>query len=149
MLAIIRLLFPALLPSWRFFDVIAPSPRIQYALLGTKTETEYCWCEFRPRPLRVSISNTLTRLFWNPVRNDNLFLVSCAERIVENPTRHSEDEIFKRIFSDFHANALGDGVLDANYVKFRLLLVRRQGESLQHDVIFYSQVKCLSDDVEK
>ena len=28
-----KLLLPALIPSWSFFDVIAPSPRIEYALL--------------------------------------------------------------------------------------------------------------------
>ena len=34
----LRLLLPALIPSWRFFDVIAPSPRIEYALGATSTD---------------------------------------------------------------------------------------------------------------
>lgn len=31
-----RLLLPAIVPSWRFFDEIAPSPRVEYAC-RTKT----------------------------------------------------------------------------------------------------------------
>jgi len=33
------------------------------------------------------------RMFWNPSWNESLFLVSCAERLLQNPTPHSEDEI--------------------------------------------------------
>lgn len=36
-------------------------------------------------------------MLWNPVRNESLFLVSCAERLIEHPTVHSEEEILKRI----------------------------------------------------
>ncbi len=42
-------------------------------------------------------------MFWNPEGNESLFLVSCAERIMENYTPHSENEILKRIARDiFH-----------------------------------------------
>lgn len=149
MLAIIQLLLPALLPSWRFFDVIAPSPRIQFALLQSKTETPTYWREFRPRPAQVSIIKFIIRLFWNPTRNENLFLVSCAERIIEHPTRHSEDEIFNRLVSDFRANALDVRVSELSYVKFRLLLVRREEGGLQQDVIFNSRVQSLFEDIVK
>ena len=33
MLQTVKLLLPALIPSWRFFSTIAPSPRIEFALL--------------------------------------------------------------------------------------------------------------------
>ena len=41
---IIRLLLPALIPSWRFFDVVAPSPRIEFVLLETAGD---CRAAFR------------------------------------------------------------------------------------------------------
>lgn len=33
-LAPFKLLLPALIPSWNFFDVIAPAPRVEYAQIG-------------------------------------------------------------------------------------------------------------------
>ena len=36
MLRTLKLLLPVLIPSWRFFDFIAPSPRIQFSLLKTE-----------------------------------------------------------------------------------------------------------------
>ena len=47
----LKLLLPALIPSWRFFDTIAPSPRIEYALLHDP-HAAAAWREFRPRPAR-------------------------------------------------------------------------------------------------
>ncbi len=45
------LLLPALIPSWNFFDVIAPSPRIEAARLAS-TDAQPVWREFRSRPQR-------------------------------------------------------------------------------------------------
>ena len=82
MLRPLALLLPALIPSWRFFDVIAPSPRIEFAML-TSPDSAAVWQAFRPRPARVALSTMLGRLFWNPRWNESLFLVSCAERLVD------------------------------------------------------------------
>ena len=69
MLRTLKLLLPALVPSWRFFDTIAPSPRIEYALLRNAEEPPSSddWREFRPRPARQSAIRMLGRLLWNPV----------------------------------------------------------------------------------
>lgn len=117
MLRPLTLLLPALIPSWRFFDVIAPSPRIEYALLPTEVAAAD-WREFRPRPQRVSLPQMLGRLLWNPRWNETLFLVSCAERLVDAPTAHSEDEIFRRIAAD-----LADA--PEAWLAFRLVFVHR------------------------
>lgn len=117
MLRPFTLLLPALIPSWRFFDVIAPSPRIEYALLPGETAPGD-WREFRPRPERVSLAAMLGRLVWNPRWNETLFLVSCAERLVDEPTAHSEDEIFRRIAAD-----LADA--PEPWLTFRLVFVHR------------------------
>ncbi|MET0545976.1 MAG: hypothetical protein ABWZ40_06670, partial [Caulobacterales bacterium] len=96
MLKSLKLLLPALLPSWNFFDSIGPSPRIEYALLLTPEDQSPNWREFRPRPANLSFAAMLGRVFWNPRWNENLFLVSCAEKIVDAPTEHSIQEVFQR-----------------------------------------------------
>ncbi len=148
MLHTLKLLLPALLPSWNFFDVIAPSPRIQFSLLSKKDETPEEWQEFRPRPAKLTFIQMLKRLLWNPKWNESLFMVSCAERIIAQPAQriqqHSEDEILKRIIRILPESNLN--LATANYLQFRLVLVQRQGEQLQHEIVFYSRIQALIRD---
>lgn len=102
MLQTLKLLIPALIPSWNFFDAVASSPRIEYACMGAPGETVGSWREFRPRPQRVGAPGALARLIWNARWNEALFVVSCAERLLAEPTAHSQDEIFRRIAADLH-----------------------------------------------
>ncbi len=134
----LKLLLPALIPSWRFFDVIAPSPRIEYTLLGTADETPVNWQEFRPRPLTVPISLMLKRMFWNPRWNEQLFLMSCAERLMAHPTEHSEREILNRIGAELD-EARRD-VQSTPYLQFRLVFLVRQGEEIHKRVTYSSKV---------
>ena len=137
----LKLLLPALLPSWRFFDVIAPSPRIQYALLNSATETPGQWRDFRPRPKNLTLLQMFARVFWNPKWNESLFLVSCAERIIEQPTWHSEQEILKRILEEIKTNTEDNNSKTVTHFIFRLLTVHRQGEELQQEIVFNSSVQ--------
>lgn len=98
------------------------------------------WQEFRPRPDTVSFSQMLKRMLWNPWWNECLFLMSCAERLLANPTEHSEDEILKRIQNDL---AKEGKTRDATQVQFRLVLVERQGESIVEEAVFHSRVESL------
>jgi len=146
MFHILKLLLPAVIPSWRFFDVIAPSPRIQFALLNSAnapSDDHHEWREFRPRPAHLSFLQMLGRMFWNPERNESLFLVSCAERIVQQPTQHSEDEILKRIIAEIKSNHSGL-TEKITHLQFRLLLVQRQDSQLQQQVVFHSRIQPLS-----
>ena len=148
MLFTLKLLLPALLPSWRFFDFIAPSPRIQYALLRASDDTPEKWSEFRPRPQSLSFLQMLGHMFWNPGWNESLFLVSCAERLLENPTAHSEDEIFKRIISDLEKDNADPDLKSATHLQFRLLLVQRKNSEIEQAVAFESRIRVLpSQDV--
>jgi hypothetical protein len=114
----LKLLAPALIPAWNFFDVIAASPRVDYAL------DEGAWRAFRPRPARVSLAAMLGRLVWNARWNETLFVVACAERLIAAPTAHSEDEIFRRIAADL-ADAGEAG--EAARLSFRIVLVSEDG----------------------
>jgi hypothetical protein len=140
MLNAFRLLLPALIPSWNFFDVIAPSPRVEYALRPAKDEAPADWREFRPRPAAVPVPTMLGRLLWNPRWNQTLFVVSCAERLVDDPSDHSQDEIFRRIAVD-----LANGSDAPAWLSFRLVFLGRQGEAIEREVLFQSAPRRLRD----
>lgn len=138
----LALLMPALIPSWNFFDVIAPSPRIEYALRPSSAVPEDGWREFRPRPERLTVAERLRRLAWNPRWNETLFLVSCAERLIQAPTDHSQDEIFARLAADLSAEAGLTG--NEPWLSFRLVFVSREGQELQREVLFQSAPRRLA-----
>lgn len=131
------LLTPALIPSWNFFDVIAPSPRVEYALAESRDAVLDAWTEFRPRPQRLSPADMLARLFWNPRWNESLYLVSCAERLVEEPTAHGENEIFRRIAADLAARSD-----EPTWLSFRLMFVDPTGE---REVLYQAAPRRLAD----
>ena len=115
------LLLPALVPSWRFFKTIAPSPRIEYRLIGNFGVSG--WRESHPRPRHVPPAQIVRRLFWNPSWNEQLFLVSCAERLDEEPTQHSIDEINKRVAATLPIRA-------GAFLQFRIVFVSRLGQNI-------------------
>lgn len=143
LLAPLKLLLPALIPSWNFFDVIAPAPRVEYALLASPGDASGTWREFRPRPERVPVAAMLTRLIWNPRWNQTLFVMSCAERLAEdrNP-EHSEAELFKRIAADLVVQAQDPA---RPWLCFRLVFVSREGEALTEEVLFQPAPRRLAD----
>ena len=141
MLRPLALLLPALIPSWRFFDVIAPSPRIEYAL-SPGPDVGGVWREVRPRPNRVSPATMAWRLLWNPRWNETLFLVSCAERLADEPTAHGEDEIYRRIAADLWRADDADG---EGWLAFRLVFVSRDGDALVREVLFEPAPRRLAD----
>lgn len=130
MLQVFRLLLPALVPAWNFFDVIADSPRVEFACTPTAGEVPATWQLFRPPSSRQSARSVLRRLVWNPVWNETLFVVSCAERLMRQPTAHSEDEIFKRITADL----VRGGTSPETWLRFRLAFIGREGEALTREV---------------
>ena len=85
----------------------------------------------------------MMRMLWNPRWNESLFLTSCAERILENPTLHSEDEILNRIMRDILGNNAGTQVNTATHMQFRLLVIQRHGSQLQHTIAFHSRIQTL------
>jgi hypothetical protein len=138
----LRLLLPALVPSWRFFDTIAASPRIQYAVFDAEQHIVIDWQEFRPRPTHTSLLTLVERLFWNPQWNESLFMMSCAERIMENYTAHSEDEILTRIGNHYLHDQLSRHTT-AQQFQFRLLFIERHGANVRQDIRFVSRLATL------
>lgn len=127
----LRLLPPAVVPSWRFFDTVAASPRIDYALLADADDEAADWREFRPRPAVLTVGAMLRRLVWNAQWNENLFLVSLAERLIHDPDAatlaHSERELVMRVAR--HLSRHGAGAAFAQ-VRIRLVARGEDGERL-------------------
>lgn len=128
----LQLLLPALIPSWNFFDVIAPSPRIECAVTASADTAPDDWRAFRPRPARVHPGEMAARLLWNPRWNESLFLVSCAERLIDHPTAHSEDEIFTRLAADLARRSR----TVEGWLWFRLVFVAREEGAILREVLF-------------
>lgn len=139
----LALLAPALIPSWRFFDTIAASPRVEYVLLQAPDAPAELWREFRPRPHRIPPLAVVARLFWNPRWNESLFLVSCAERLIDRPTAHSEAEILARIAGDLAGTP--DATTLPEWLAFRLVFLHRAGETVAREVQFQSQPRRWAD----
>jgi len=139
----LALLFPALIPSWRFFDVIAPSPRIQFCLVNPNQHDEADWTPFRPRPQHVGFFTMLKRMIWNPTWNEDLFMVSCAERLIECPNSHSEDEILKRVANALVRQHPEPDALKGMQLTFRLVLIQRIEDSLHEEIVFTSRAQTI------
>ncbi|MEW5686644.1 MAG: hypothetical protein AB1942_17135 [Pseudomonadota bacterium] len=106
-------------------------------MLAAEDASADVWREFRPRPRRVSLFEMARRMLWNPRLNETLFVLSCAERLVETPTAHSEDQILAGIARDLDSSA--------GWLVFRLVFVRREGEALAREVLFQSRPRRLAD----
>ena len=128
MLRAVGLFLPVLFPSWRFFAWIAPSPRIEVAILPDWRAVPAHWKEFRPRPKRVSPISMVRRLFWNPDWNESLFLLSCAERVVESEeAKTAERKIADRVRAELIERHGGKPKRIGEAYCFRLIAYSRTG----------------------
>lgn len=122
----LRLLLPAIVPSWRFFDAVTASPRVDYALLAAPDRLVEQWREFRPRPAVLGLGTMLRRLLWNAQWNENLYLVSLAERLMSAATEetavHSQRELLLRVARHLDRHMAHD---HRAYLQIRLRLVNR------------------------
>jgi hypothetical protein len=117
-------LLPALIPSWRFFDVIGPAPRCEYRLLSAPARPIDSWREFRPRPAHLSPLQVIGHLFWSPAWNETLFVMRCAERVLEGDTGFPLAELERRLRAHLVARGL---IADAPLFEMRILACRRSG----------------------
>ena len=129
---VLSLLLPALIPSWRFFKTVEPSPRLEWMInKGT-------WREYRPRPFSVSGWQMTRRLIWNPQWNDALYMVSLAERLTLAPDDQTLNEIWNRLGRDL----AGQGVKPADQVQFRLVFVSRAAPEVTYlsEMMLFSEI---------
>ena len=140
-LGIVNLLLPALFPSWRFFDVIGPSPRIELCQFDTPQDDlpehdQTVWRECRQRPAHVGFRGMLKDFFWNAAWNESLHLANCAERIIQGQTEHCSREIRLRLRADLLRDA--DIETLPAFFRFRLVFVSQAEDRLRRDILFVS-----------
>jgi hypothetical protein len=126
----LRLLLPAIIPSWRFFDAVAASPRVDYAITPAPDTPNPAWAEYAPRPARVTPGAMARRMVWNAPWNEALYLVSLSERLIQHidahTTRHSERELLIRVARGLNGCE--------GYLTLRIRLERRVGERVQSHI---------------
>lgn len=135
-LKILKLLLPAMFPSWRFFDVIGPSPRVEFCPLDNPEDDAAVWHECRPRPARLGFRERLKGFFWNARWNETLYLTNCAERFIQGQEEYASRELRRRLRSDLLRAEGAEGI--PAFFRFRLVFVSRDDESLRRDVAFVS-----------
>ena len=134
MFRLLTLLLPGLIPSWKFFKSIEPSPRVQWRSLDAEGVVSKEWQEFRPRPQTISLLDFVKRLIWNPDWNESLYLVSLSERLTLEPTEHSGHEI-KALLS----RHLAEVQPHTDQLQFRLVFVRREDGKLAEEITHLSE----------
>lgn len=132
---VLSLLIPALIPSWRFFKAVEPSPRVQWCVGNG------AWRDFRPRPASLSAWVILRRLVWNPHWNDTLYMVSLAERLTLAPDPATMAEIWVRLGREIR----GAGVGPAAIVRFRLVFVSISDGITTSDITYQSARRPLNE----
>lgn len=135
---VFKLLLPALIPGWNFFDVISASPRIQYTLLQSENDASQEWIDFRPRPEKVSCLKMLGRMFYNAHWNETLFITSCAERLLSDPTKCSENVLVQRLINDLMNRSESPETISATLLQIRIVIIKRVHAQLQQEVAYIS-----------
>ena len=141
----LRLLLPALIPSWRFFDSIGSSPRLEFALLKTPDNSAPEWREFDPRPAQVPLAAMLLRLFWNRHWNESLYLVSCAEKLLAEPSAVNESNLLRRIANHNQLDAPASGLEQPAFLSVRVSVLKRERGSIIRQVLFVSLPRPLDE----
>lgn len=142
-LAGVRLMLPAMLPSWRFFDAVTASPRLDYMVVSVGGIGSGRWREFRPRVARLGAGAMVRRLFWNAEWNETLFLVSLAERLVGDhgaaTEAHSQRELLLRVARHLQRAGLA-GSADGFRIRLRFVGRPGRGEPVTEEVVYRSDL---------
>lgn len=131
----LKLLLPGLIPSWAFFKAVEPSPRVEWRLIPPNDVEGGQWTEARQRPQKVTFARMALRLFWNPQWNEALYLVSLAERLAQEASAHSINEIHRLLESELGQAAFA---VQGAHVQFRLVFTHRDGSDLVPVVTYVS-----------
>ena len=101
------------------------------------------WREFRPRPAHLPVAVMLRRLLWNPLWNESLFMVSCAEKLLNEPSARRETELLTRIAAAIARGETGDQTAASTYLRFRIVVLKREGEQISRRIGFVSPAQRL------
>ncbi len=132
-----NLVMPIFMPSWQFFNEIAPSARIEFSCHTQEDMGVHQWQELQLRPEKLHFVDNIKRIFFNPDWNYALYIMNCAEKQIIKPSQHNENEIFTAIKNYLPAESKSK----ANFLKFRLVFVSKGERGLKRNVLFESQLE--------
>lgn len=132
----LRLVLSALISSWQFFKEAVFSPNIEFTLLKTVDDKKN-WIEFCYRPQQRTLLQIVTSLFFNPVWNEALFMMDCAEKMLVEPSKELDCEIMERIIAELERR--GYDLRDLSYLQYRLVLE----EGHNRELAYVSELKTL------
>lgn len=119
--------------------MVAPSPRVEFALLPNPHKAPNVWQEFRPRPAKVPIREMLRRMIWNAHWNETLFITSCAERYLGDGTQKCLDQILAYLISDLQGVEPKND-FNAQHVQMRFVVVTRDKDQIVREEVYRSPV---------
>ena len=79
-------------------------------------------------PIKRHARAALWRLLWNPDGNERLYLIRCAERLIEERAPHLPGEIEARLAG-------------VDWTQWRIALVRREGAGLTREIAYLSPAR--------
>ena len=129
-------LLPALIPSWRFFDTIGRSPRLEYRWLSSAASPLSQWQPFRPRPAALSAAQQLLRLVWNPAWNETLYVMRCAERVLEGDVGFPLLELERRMRGELSLDA--EMPVLAVMFEMQILAASAEGPRVSYQAVYRS-----------
>lgn len=89
------MILPAFIPSWKFFDQVGEALLVEYAWTSATAEPQV-W-QNANRMSALSWSEMFLRLFWNPVGNEDLFIMSAADRFLRDSSESRLNIVRQRV----------------------------------------------------
>jgi hypothetical protein len=130
----LKLLFPILFPSWRFFSGIGLSPRFDFGFIKYTDEQPENWQEFSVLPEKVELGKGIVRLLHNPEWNERLYINTCAENLFDQYSEFHEQEIARRILCILkQQEKLPEGY---TYFCYRIRAVMIEDNLVKDEVVF-------------
>ena len=79
------------------------------------------------------------RLLWNPQWNENLFLTSCVEKLIDDPSARAMDELLSRVAGTIDLGDNCEGAISELYLKVRALVIKRVNGAIIQEIVFISE----------
>ena len=70
-------------------------------------------------------------------------MVSCAEKLLDEPSIRREDELLTRIGATIARGEAGDKIKGSTYLRFRIVVLKREGGQISRRVGFVSSARRL------
>lgn len=133
---LLHLLLSAVFSPWQFFKESVLSPCIEFALVEPGDSNSVSWQRYGIRPKSLSFLDFIKSIFFNPIANEILYTLDCAERLILDSSKDDEYEIFHRIKNDIQRRGINTS--ERCKLQFRLFLINKDGKQ---ETVFISKLE--------